>query len=168
MYMPPKPGKRKRTRKSRTAVASDSESSASEQPVSYKSADVEEQEGVDLRESDLSEDEAPVPEIRLGHDAPVPAHVRARTVPEPRNDIKQAEALLDERTRDAFRQLWMQSLTDEFGDELDALRKNDPRFSDADSAAAHLPLLIDALSSGSEVLAGHADQVALVMRETTD
>ena len=123
--MPPKPAKRKRSRKSRTAVSSDSESSANEQPVIEKNAEVDDQDNVDLRESDLS-DEAPMPEIRLGKEAaapaPAPAHAHPRSAPEAHYDTKQAEVLLDERTREAFRQLWMQSLTDEFDDELDALR----------------------------------------------
>lgn len=168
--MPPKPAKRRRTRKSRTAVISDSESSDSDQAPQEKPVDQEEQpeEGPtqDVRESDDSDDdEPPIPEIQL---ATGDTSARAQEAPAPQFTAQQAEKVIDESTRASFRQLWMQALTDEFGDELDELRKSDPRFSDPSSASIHLPLLIDSLAFSSEVLGDHADQVELVMPNTTD
>ena len=168
--MPPKQTKRKRTRKSRTAVISDSESSDSDQAPQGKPVDQEEQpeEGItqDVRESDDSDDDEPqIPEIHLSTGD---AAAHAQEAPAPTFTTQQAEKFIDESTRASFRQLWMQSLTDEFGDQLDELRKSDPRFSDPSSASIYLPLLIDSLAFSSEVLGDHAEQVDLVMPNTTD
>lgn len=65
---------------------------------------------------------------------------------------------LKEKQQASFRSLWMQALTEEFGNELDQLRQNDPRLSSesagTSNATGRLPLLIDALSFGSEVFSG--------------
>ena len=92
------------------------------------------------------DDEAPVdtytPKIRVGNRM-------ATLTPQAISDE------LHEKQKESFHSLWMQSLTEEFGNELDELRQNDPRLSsgpaNATNATARLPLLIDALSFGSEV-----------------
>ncbi|CBQ71654.1 conserved hypothetical protein [Sporisorium reilianum SRZ2] len=54
-----------------------------------------------------------------------------------------------EKRQQAFRSLWLKSVADEFGDELDAIRTREPTLG-ADGGT-RLPLFIDALAAGSEL-----------------
>ncbi|WFD29129.1 hypothetical protein MSPP1_000134 [Malassezia sp. CBS 17886] len=101
-----------------------------------------------------------------------------RAQPEPKTTVAQHAALrssaalseeLQEKRKTAFRTLWMQALTEGFGDELDALRSNDVRLQEdkrpSSSASARLPLLINALGFGGAMLtdAEAADDLELAL-----
>ena len=187
---PPRRPKRKRVRKTRTAVISSSESSSSDEQVPAKSPDApkrpspsaqrtpagpkdgyDSDSGSELghddldtaqRERDLNDlaDALSPPLIHVptgDDDAPVDTYtpktrVGSRVTTLPPQAISDE---LREKQKESFRSLWMQALTDEFGNELDEQRQNDPRLSsgpaNATNATARLPLLVDALSFGSEV-----------------
>lgn len=55
---------------------------------------------------------------------------------------------------EAFTSVWMRTMVDEFGEELDALRKRDSTLAGGDggpNSSSRMPLLIDALQSGAEL-----------------
>ncbi|PWN46501.1 hypothetical protein IE53DRAFT_365375, partial [Violaceomyces palustris] len=56
---------------------------------------------------------------------------------------------LVEKRKEAFKSLWMRSVAEEFGDELDAIRTREPTL--GAEGGTRLPLLIDALGSGCEI-----------------
>lgn len=172
---PPRRVKRKRVRKARTAIASSSDSSEEDEPktnavVETPAAVPEEKPDASDTDSDLAEEaewgalegalSPPVlalpeeEEEEEGESKHTPVRVGSRVA------TLAPEAITDElkaKQHASFRTLWMQALTEEFGDELDNIRQTDPRLSNpatgASAATARLPLLIDALSFGSEVFA---------------
>ncbi|PWZ00818.1 hypothetical protein BCV70DRAFT_200085 [Testicularia cyperi] len=66
-----------------------------------------------------------------------------------RDQRTKAKSQNTEARRDAFKSLWLRSMADEFGDELDSIRNKEPTLG-ADGGTL-LPLFIDALTSGSEL-----------------
>ncbi|WFC98724.1 hypothetical protein MYAM1_001456 [Malassezia yamatoensis] len=190
--------KRKRVRKTRTAVvSSSSESSSSDESLVVKSTedkpsatsrssinaqepskdgyatDSDDEFGEQLaeptqKERDMQDlaDTLDPPQVRVEtgeHDAE--QQILETSIPKDRVDGRIASLApqaisqeLREKRKAAFRALWMQALTEEFGTELDDLRQNDAKLSagstNASNATGPLPLLIDSLSFGSEVLAG--------------
>jgi len=188
--MPPKRTKRRRVRKSRTAAVSSSSSSSSDEespvgvePVAAPAKDdvgdsSDESSAADSSSGDSSDDgvsemdDSDISEADGGPEAPALHLAEEKAGATPRRarpagrvaamSEAQAGAELDEKQREAFRSLWMQGLTESFGDELDALRQNDERLQNSSSSRAtgRLPLLIDALTAGSEAYTD-AEEVAL-------
>ncbi|WFD05361.1 hypothetical protein MVES1_000691 [Malassezia vespertilionis] len=177
--------KRKRVRKSRTAVVSSSDSSSSDEsaaPTLAKSS-APARGGDDSDASVGFDEESNEHDVQVLDDAvleeglePPTLHLSFDEGPETsrRNTTKRladdqmamltTESIseqLQQKQRNTFRTLWMQAVTEEFGDELDAMRQDDPRLSTetttTSSATSRLPLLIDALSFGSEVFPGAQD-----------
>lgn len=184
--------KRKRARKSRTAVVSSSDESSSDESVAQSveksgssptkppapassDSDEDESSAGEIDASDISEDdELRAPSMRALSDevAPRAGARREPTRIEQLDDVQVSEEV-GKRRQEAFRALWMQQLTTEFGEELDSLRKvcrarklgtdeqNDARMqhdtTGSSQATGRLPLLIDALASGSEVFPQVAD-----------
>ncbi|WFD42812.1 hypothetical protein MPSI1_001462 [Malassezia psittaci] len=194
--------KRKRVRKTRTAVVSSSSDSSSsdESPIvkstenkssatSRSSSNVQEAsrdgyatdsddefgenlEELNQNERDMQDlaDTLDPPQVRVftgEHDNE--QQTMDTSIPKDRVDGRIASLApqaisqeLREKRKAAFRTLWMQALTEEFGTELDDLRQNDAKLSagstNASNATGPLPLLIDSLSFGSEVLSGVDDK----------
>ena len=200
---PPRRPKRKRVRKSRTAVVSSSDSSSEDEkaapeaphsvsPKAHSHAlpqEEQEKKGgyatdsgseFDQEAADTEENDADFSDLR---DALSPPTLRLHTegndeegdVALPKTRVGgrlanlSAQSIsqeLEEKQHASFRTLWMQALTEEFGNELDQMRQvclflltqNDARLSSesagASNATARIPLLIDALSFGSEVFSG--------------
>ncbi|CEH13674.1 Ribosome-assembly protein 3 [Ceraceosorus bombacis] len=63
---------------------------------------------------------------------------------------KKGKSMDSEERRNAFRTFWLAAVTEEFGEELENMRKRDPSLSES-LGGSRLPLLIDALASGSEL-----------------
>ncbi|PWN42817.1 hypothetical protein IE81DRAFT_116534 [Ceraceosorus guamensis] len=63
---------------------------------------------------------------------------------------KRGKPMDSEERRNAFRTFWLAAVTEEFGEELENMRKRDPSLSES-LGGSRLPLLIDALASGSEI-----------------
>ncbi|KAH9968052.1 ribosome-assembly protein 3-domain-containing protein [Russula dissimulans] len=77
--------------------------------------------------------------------SPPPADAPPFLPPEGSSNRAQDEQAL----RDRFRQFWMASVADAFGDDLEQIRK------EPDMTKSRLALLIDSLASGGEVFSSH-------------
>ncbi|WFD17852.1 hypothetical protein MCAP1_000061 [Malassezia caprae] len=192
--------RRKRARKVRTAIVSSSDDSSDDEKPAVKSSSDSSSDSSDSEVSDaqishnfdeepdndrdldlddeytqedtLEAPKIPLPSKRLGDSEP-PG--RPRTMVGGRLSTMTSTEIsheLLEKQRDTFRSLYMQALTEEFDDELDALRQHDPLLVDDTSTSAatgRMALLIDALSFGYETLADSkqgkkdVDQVALAL-----
>lgn len=190
---PPRRPKRKRVRKSRTAVISSSESSSSDEgtpakpaetlqdtspkaatlslPVDKGGYDSDSDSDVERDPVELEKNEEDLADVQDALSPPI-VHVPTgddeedmETLSRTRVDgplaSRAPETVSDElraKQHASFRALWMQALTDEFGNELDHMRQTDPRLGGESAGGSHatarLPLLIDALSFGSEVFSG--------------
>jgi len=192
--------RRKRARKVRTAVVSSSEDSSNDEKPSRKSSSESSSDSSDSEVSDaqmshnfdqepdndhdldlddeythedtLEAPKIPLPSKYVGESEPSD---RARTIVGGRLSTMTSTEIseeLQEKQRTALRSLYMQTLTEEFDDELDALRQHDPLLVDdtnTSPATGRMALLIDALSYGYETLAdskqrgNDVDQVALAL-----
>lgn len=193
--------RRKRARKVRTAIASSSDDSSEDEKTTIKSSsesssDSSDSEGsdatnshhfdqepdndheLDLDDEYTQEDTLYAPKIRLPTNQmdDAASSGRARTLVGGRLSTMSSTDIsreLQEKQRETFRSLFMQALTEEFDDELDTLRQQDPLLVDDTSTSAatgRMALLIDALSFGYETLAegstqrnNEVDQVALAL-----
>jgi len=192
--------RRKRARKVRTAIVSSSEESSDNAETALKSSSENSSDSSDSEVSDaqishnfdqepdndrdldlddeftqedtLEAPKIPLPSMRMDESKP---SGRARTMVGGRLSTMSSTEIsqeLHEKQRATFRSLYMQALTEEFDDELDALRQHDPLLVDDTSTSAatgRMALLIDALSFGYETLIDSkqgekdVDQVALAL-----
>lgn len=201
--------KRKRSRKTRTAVVSSDESSLedtipnaskpSSSTSSSSSSDTENDDDdshmqsftdknecrfdeeepneniLDINDNDTDEQGPPI--ISLPKHSNSSTETQTKTwVDGPINSMRPDDlaSILDEKMKNQFHSLYMQSLTEDFEDELDHIRQNDVRLAEdtiTSQATGRMTLLVDALSFGSEVFTNsHASShhVALAMPKDTN
>lgn len=130
---------------------------------------------LDIDDNDTDEPEPPI--ILLPKHSTSSTETPAKTwVNGPINSMRPDDLgpILDEKLKKQFHSLYMQSLTEDFENELDHIRQNDVRLAEdtnTSQATGRMSLLVDALSFGSEVFTNSrasSRHVALALPKGTD